>query len=45
MDKRKIANAAVKKKITDSLFLLMQNNDIAKITVTEIVEKAQVARA
>lgn len=45
MDKRKIANAAVKKKITDSLFLLMQNNDIANISVTEIVEKAQVARA
>lgn len=45
MDKRKEANLRVKKKITDALFLLMHQKKFSDITVTEIIEKAQVARA
>lgn len=45
MDKRKEANIFVKKKITDTLFLLMRNKNIADISITEIIEQANVARA
>lgn len=44
MDKRKEANMDVKKKITDAFFALAHEKSIAEITVTEIVEKAGVAR-
>ena len=45
MDKRKEANIAVKKKITDALFYLMSKKNIADITITEIIGLAKVARA
>lgn len=45
MDKRKEANIEVKMKITDAFFSLAHEKSIAEITVTEIVEKAGVARA
>ena len=45
VDKRKAANYAVRKKITDALFALMKDRNIADITVTEIIELAGVARA
>ena len=45
MDKRTAANLAVKKKITDAVFKLMGDKDIADISVTEIIGEAGVARA
>jgi AcrR family transcriptional regulator len=45
MDKRIEANIRVKQSITDSLFTLMHKKNFAKITVTEIVAQANVARA
>ena len=45
MDKRKIENIRVKKDITDTLLALMHEKSFAKITITEIIEKANVARA
>ena len=44
-DKRKEANMEVKRKITDAFFALAHQKSIGEITVTEIVEKAGVARA
>ncbi|MBQ7432820.1 MAG: TetR/AcrR family transcriptional regulator [Lachnospiraceae bacterium] len=44
MDKRKEANLRVKKTITDSLFELMQHNTLDTITITDIIQKAHVAR-
>lgn len=45
MDKRKIENLRVKKDITDTLLSLMHEKPFAKITISEIIEKAGVARA
>ena len=45
MDKRKIENFRVKKDITDTLLALMHEKSFAKITISEIIEKANVARA
>ena len=45
MDKRKIENIRVKKDITDTLLSLMHEKSFAKITISEIIEKANVARA
>ena len=45
MDKRKIENFRVKKDITDTLLSLMHEKSFAKITISEIIEKANVARA
>ena len=45
MDKRKEANLRVKKNITEALFELMDKKDFSKITVTDIIEEAKVARA
>ncbi|MBQ3379015.1 MAG: TetR/AcrR family transcriptional regulator [Clostridia bacterium] len=44
MDKRKEANLRVKKAITDSVFELMKKADLSKISVTEIIKRAGVAR-
>lgn len=44
MDKRKQANLKVKQAITDTLFDLMSEKDLHKISITEITEKAGVAR-
>ncbi|MGN0292141.1 MAG: TetR/AcrR family transcriptional regulator [Lachnospiraceae bacterium] len=45
MDKRKEENLRVKNSITTALFTLMQEKSFAKITVTDIVTRAGVARA
>lgn len=45
MDKRKIANQKVKTNITNALFDLLKEKSISEISITEIIEKAQVARA
>lgn len=45
MDKRKEANLRVKSNITEALFSLMRQKNFADITVTEIIERAGVARA
>lgn len=45
MDKRKIENYRVKKDITDTLISLMHEKSFDKITISEIIEKANVARA
>lgn len=45
MDKRLEANLRVKNSITDALFALMHEKSFAKITVTEIITRAGVARA
>ncbi|MCM1525776.1 MAG: TetR/AcrR family transcriptional regulator [Clostridium sp.] len=45
MDKRKEENLRVKKNITDTLFTLMEKKSLAEIRITELVEKAGVARA
>lgn len=45
MDKRKEENLRVKTSITEALFTLMQEKSFAKITVTDIVTRAGVARA
>lgn len=45
MDKRKEENLRVKNSITEALFILMKEKSFAKITVTDIVSKAGVARA
>ena len=44
MDKRKQANLKVKQAITDTLFDLMSKKDLHEISITEITEKAGVAR-
>lgn len=43
-DKRYISNAKVKRKIQDALFLLMKAKDFSKISVTELITIAGVAR-
>ncbi len=45
MDKRKVENQRVKKSITDALLELMHDKSISQITITEIINKANVARA
>ena len=45
MDKRKEANQRVKKSITDALFSLMQEKKLSDIRITELIERAGVARA
>lgn len=45
MDKRKLANQRVKKNIADALFQLLANKSISKISVSEIIQTAGVARA
>lgn len=45
MDKRKEANLRVKNNITEALFRIMENKSFAKITVTDIIKEANVARA
>ena len=45
MDKRKEANARVKNAITNAFFELLNQKPIAEVTITEIIQKAQVARA
>lgn len=45
MNKRREANQRVKRKITNTLFDLMQTKSLAEITVTELVRGAGVARA
>lgn len=44
MDKRKIENARVKKCIEDSFFSLLSEKSFSEITVTEIINRANVAR-
>lgn len=45
MDKRKIANQKVKDKLLSALMTLIQEKEISKITVTELIETSGVARA
>ena len=45
MDKREEANLRVKQNITAALFSLIQENSLTEIHVTEIIQKAGVARA
>ena len=45
MDKRKEANLRVKENITAALLHLLQEKSISKITVSEIIAEAGVARA
>ena len=44
MDKRKEANIRVKSSITNALFSLMHVKSLSKITITEIIKMANVAR-
>lgn len=45
MDKRKEANLRVKRNITNALFSLMREKSLTDIHITEIIQKAGVARA
>lgn len=45
MDKRKVENLRVKESITETLFSIMSEKSLADIHITELVEKAGVARA
>ena len=45
MDKRKIENLRVKVSITEALFSLLEEKSISAISVSEIIERAHVARA
>lgn len=45
MDKRREENLRVKRRITDTLFTLMEEKSLADIRITEIVRTAGVARA
>lgn len=45
MDKRKELNQIVKESIAQSVFLLMEEKPFSDITITEIIQKAGVARA
>ena len=45
MDKRVLANQEAKQKIITALFVLMKKKRFSEITVTEIIQKAGVARA
>ena len=44
MDKRKAANLRVKGAITDALFGLMQERPLDRITITDVIHRADVAR-
>lgn len=44
MDKRKIENARVKRKIEDAFFALLREKNFSEITVTDLVKKSGVAR-
>ena len=44
MDKRKEANQRVKGAITDALFSLMQEQPLDRITITDVIRRAGVAR-
>ena len=44
MDKRKEANRQVKDKITDALFALLKEKPLHELSVTEITQRAKVAR-
>ena len=45
MDKRRAANQRVKQCITDALFSLLEEKRLSEIRITEIIERAGVARA
>ena len=45
MDKRRAANQRVKKCITDALFSLLEEKRLSDIRISEIIERAGVARA
>lgn len=45
MDKRVLANQQVKEKIEDALFALLEEKKIDEITITELINKAGVARS
>lgn len=45
MDKRKEENMRVKQSITNALFALMQEKSLSGVQITELVERAGVARA
>lgn len=45
MDKRKAENIRVKTAITTTLFSLMEKKELNDITITELIKKANVARA
>ena len=45
MDKRKAENIRVKNAIVTTLFQLMEKKELSKITITELIKKAHVARA
>lgn len=45
MDKRREANLRVKRKITETMFALMEKKSLADIRITELTEGAGVARA
>lgn len=45
MDKRKAANLEVKRRIKDALYDLMAEKSFSEITVTDIIQRAGVARA
>lgn len=45
MDKRKLENHRVKTSITEALLELLHQKSISEITITEIISKANVARA
>lgn len=45
MDKRLEANMRVKKQITDAMFELMHEKSFSDITITELIQRAGVARA
>ena len=44
MDKRKAASLRVKSAITDALFALMQERPLDRITITDVIRRAEVAR-
>lgn len=45
MDKRELANAMVKKNLADALFALLKEKSISEVSVSELIERAHVARA
>lgn len=45
MDKRIAANMQVKEKITEAFFTLLEEKNISEITITELINKAEVARS
>lgn len=45
MDKRELANAMVKRSLSEALFRLLQEKSISEISVSSLIEEAHVARA